>query len=85
MVDKNEYVFVEGDLAVLVGVDFAKVPVELFLGDDGFVDAEVVCEEGSELFLFESRALVLVVCLEDRLEVFLDDCFEVSHCLLDMI
>lgn len=76
----NGYVFVEGDFAIFVGVDFTEMPVELFLGDGGFVDSEVVGEEGSEFFFFEGGALVLVVSLEDGFEVFFDDSFEIGHC-----
>lgn len=73
------YVFVESDLSVLVGIDLSEVPVKLLLSDGGFVDTEVIGKKGSEFFLFEGGAVVLIVGLEDGLEVLFDDWFDVSH------
>lgn len=73
------YVFVEGDFAILVGINFTEVPVKLFLSDGSFVDSEIVGQEGSELLLFKGRVMVFIISFEDGFEVFFDDSLKIGH------
>lgn len=73
------YIFVEGDFAILISINFTEVPVKLFLSDGSLIDSEIVSQESSELLFFEGRALVFIVSFEDRFEMLFDNCLKISH------
>ena len=75
---KKSYVFVEGDLSIIVFVNALEVPVELILADVRFFDAKIVSQENFKFLRFEGGVMILVIGLENRLEPLVDHFFDVE-------
>ena len=73
----HKYIFIEGDLAVIVNVDAFEMPVELVLGNIFLFDPQVIGKEHSELRRLEGWVLILVVGFENGLESFIDELFDI--------
>ena len=73
----TSYVFIEGDVTFIVGIDPFVVPIKLFFGDVLNRDAKVFSQQTSEFVGLEGGVAVFVVGLEDGSEALEDDIVDI--------